>query len=289
MTTDRKVMTPAAPLLVGAAITTLDLARRLLRERHLFAPERDAEVSWDPAAYGLPGDRVREVWIPAGDGRQLYAWHCRSPQPIASALFCHGNRGNITTDAHLVRYLVDAGLDILAFDYRGFGRSEGRPSPRGLVADAQAAAEMHDQLRRADLPSILYGFSLGGAVAAQAAKRHRFDGVVLQSTFTNLRDVARLRFPRLPMHLLAGRTFDTLAAIRGLETPLLIVHGKADEAIPHVMANSLFEACAGPKWLTLVDNALHRTVHEQGRSLSDAVRAFALEIGALKRDRDNPR
>jgi fermentation-respiration switch protein FrsA (DUF1100 family) len=147
---------------------------------------------------------------------------------------------------------------VLLFDYRGFGRSSGRPSLRGAVADGVAAARHHERIRPAHLPSVLYGYSLGGAVAAQVTRRHRFDALILQSTFSSLSGLARVLYPRLPMHLVAGSLLDTARVVRHLEVPLLVLHGTEDEAIPCRMAEELFVACPAPKRIRRVEGALHK-------------------------------
>jgi fermentation-respiration switch protein FrsA (DUF1100 family) len=271
-------------MLGGAAVVAaLDMIRRRFRGHRLFAPASEPERGWEPADYGFQRDAVEEVRIPSTHGRTLHGWYCRAASPIASLLFCHGNRGNITTDAALVRHLVDAGLNVLAFDYRGFGLSPGTPSPRGLVADALSAAREHDAIRPPNLPSLVYGFSLGGAVAAQAARRHAFDGLILQSTFTNLRDLARILFPRAPMHMIAGTAFDTLAVVRALEHPLLVIHGTADQAIPSWMAQSLYDECStSPKRIALIEDGAHRDLHERDDAVARAVRTFIADVVQMR-------
>src|SRR5213078_4315770 len=106
---------------------------------------------------------------------------------------------------------------------------------------------------------ILYGFSLGGSIAAQVIRRHSFDGLVLQSTFTNLPDITRVAFPRLPLHVFSGRLFDTLGVVRKLRVPVLIIHGGSDEVCPRWMAHALHDSCvAEKKKLVIVDGGLHK-------------------------------
>jgi pimeloyl-ACP methyl ester carboxylesterase len=206
----------------------------------------------------------------------LHAWYCHAPRPIASALFCHGNTGNLTTSADIIPHLQRAGLNVLFFDYRGFGKSSGIASIGGVISDAMAAAAFHDTLRPRDLPSILYGFSLGGAIGSQVAKHHPFDGVILQSTFTSLREISRVAFPRAPLHLMAGGLFDTLAVVRRLRVPLLVLHGDADEVVPHSMASRLFDACRGSRRIQKVTGGLHKDLFQRDpEALVRAIHTFA--------------
>lgn len=253
------------PLIVGAAaITAIDLARRIFRRSQLFAPSPDPAKSWDPADYGVPPETVEEQRMKTPDGETLYGWYCRSPRPVASALFCHGNRGNLTTSADVIPHLLAAGINVLFFDYRGFGRSSGVPSINGIVSDGVTAARFHDAIRPKSLPSILYGYSLGGAVAAQVIGRHPFDALILQSTFTSLPRITRVLFPRMPLHLVAGNLFDTLSVIRRVTIPLLVIHGGADEVVPCSMAREIFEACAAAKKkLEIVEGGRHKDLYQR--------------------------
>lgn len=268
-------------LIGGAAVLALDLGRRLFRRSQLFCPEREPLISWDPQDYGIPRERTEELRFETDDGEELYGWYCRSKNPIASALYCHGNTGNLSNPAHAMPYLLDAGINILLFDYRGYGRSTGTPSFGGIVDDGVTAARLHDKIRPKNLPSILYGFSLGGAIAAQVIRRHPFDGLILQSTFTNLPDLARVAFPRIPIHLVSGRLLDTLDFIRHVKVPTLFIQGSADEVCPGWMAQKLYDACAAKtKKLVLVEGGLHKDLFERDDSqeLVWAINRFATEL-----------
>ena len=247
-------------LFAAGALAALDLGRRLYRQSQLFNPEREPVKSWDPVDYGIPREAWEEHWIPTKDGETLHAWYCRAPEPKASGVFCHGNRANLTLSADIIPHLLRAGLSILFFDYRGFGRSTGRPTVRGVLSDAITAARFHDTLRPPHLPSILYGYSLGGAIAAQVIRRHPFDALILQSTFTTLTDLTRVMYPRGPMPLLAGRLFDTLGVVRKLDVPLLVLHGTADEVAPCAMAHALHDACPGKKRIQSIEGGMHNDI-----------------------------
>jgi len=236
-----------------------ELARRTFRRMQLFCPTREPVISWSPADYGIPRERAEELWIETDDGEFLYGWYCRAEKPLASALYCHGNTGNLTNTAFVMPHLLNSGINILLFDYRGFGRSTGSPSLGGIIDDGVAAARMHEKIRPKHIPSILYGFSLGGAIAAQVIRRHTFDGLILQSTFTSLPDITRVAYPNLPLHLFSGRLFDTLAVVQKLTIPVMIIHGAEDEVCPRSMAERLHDfSAAEKKKLVLVDGGLHK-------------------------------
>lgn len=271
----------AAPVIIGGlTVVALDVARRVFRRTQLFCPTREPLTSWHPEDYGIDKTHVDELWFETDDGEMLYGWYCRADRPIASALYFHGNTGNLSNVAHVMPHLMAAGINVLLFDYRGFGRSSGRPSLSGIISDGITAARFHESIRPHDVPSLLYGYSLGGAVAAQVIQHHSFDGLVLQSTFTNLPDMARVTFPRIPLHLVAGDFFDTMAAVRKLKIPLLIMHGDDDETCPCWMANKLYEACpTTKKQIILVGGGLHKDLYvRDADSLVWAVNRFAQDI-----------
>ena len=264
----------------AAAFLAADILRRAYTRSQLFAPSPDPVKSWDPVDYGIPAGAAEEVWFDTSDGQRLYGWYCRAEQPVASALFCHGNTANLTLSADMIPHLLRAGLNVLFFDYRGFGRSSGKATYAGVIADGVTAARLHDRIRPQDLPSVLYGFSLGGAIAAQVIRRHPFDGLILQSTFTTLSALTRLLFPRLPLHLLAKHLFNSIGVIRRIDVPLLILHGTNDEVVPCTMAHELFGACSTPKKkLHCVDGALHKDLfHVDPETLVSVIAAFISEL-----------
>ena len=271
----------ALPLLAGSVgiAAALEIGRRVYRNTQLFCPSTDPLKSWNPADYGIPPGAAEPQWFETPDGELLHGWYCRARRPIASGIFCHGNTGNLTYSAEVIPHLLDAGINVLFFDYRGFGKSTGRPSIHGIIADGVTAARYHERLRPKGLPSILYGYSLGGAVAAQVIKHHPFDGLILQSTFTTLPEITRVLFPRLPLHALVGDLYDTRSVVARLTVPLLIIHGASDEVVPCWMAHTLHESCNARKRIVIVDGGQHKDLYtREGESLVWAVNRFAADL-----------
>ena len=275
------------PLLVsGATLITLELGRRLFRHTQLFCPTSEPLVSWDPQDYGLERRHVDEMWIETDDGEVLHAWYCRAEKPIASALYFHGNTGNLTHFVDVMPHFVAAGIIVLIFDYRGFGRSSGIPTLHGVIDDGICAARFHEKLRPKGVPSMLYGYSLGGAIAAQVIRHHSFDGFVLQSTFTTLPEIARAAFPKLPVHLIAGRIFDTMSVVRTLKVPLLVLHGTDDETCPCWMAHKLYDACEAPwKRIHAVDGGMHKDLFARDcENIVWTINRFAVDLPRNQHD-----
>ncbi|HYS53508.1 MAG TPA: alpha/beta fold hydrolase [Thermoanaerobaculia bacterium] len=275
----RRIKKFSLPLLVGGGtIVALEVARRLFRITQLFRPTRDPVATWNPEDYGIRREQAEEVWIETDDGELLYGWHLRANNPIASALYCHGNTGNLTNPAHLMPRLLECGINVLLFDYRGYGKSSGRATVRGVVTDTVAAAKYHDAIRPRNVPSLLFGFSLGGAIAAQVAQQYPFDGLILQSTFSTLPDVTRVAFPRVPLHLVSGWAFDTVRALKTLRIPVLILHGTNDEACPCWMADAMFDACgSASKEIYRIEGGQHKDLWDRdGAAMAAVVNRFAL-------------
>ena len=279
------------PLVLGATtLLALDAARRAFRRMQLFCPTREPVISWNPEDYGVPPGRAQELWIETDDGEFLYGWYCHAERPVASTLYCHGNTGNLTNTAFVLPHLLASGINVLCFDYRGYGRSSGSPSLSGVIDDSVAAARMHEKIRPKHLPSMIYGFSLGGAIAAEVVRRHSFDGLVLQSTFTSLPEITRVAFPRLPLHRISGRLFDTLSIVGRLRIPVLIIHGGADEFCPCWMARVLHDGCAAEKkTLLVVEGGLHKDLWlRDPDSLVWAINRFATDLTLSPRTIDVP-
>jgi alpha-beta hydrolase superfamily lysophospholipase len=235
--------------------------------------------SWNPSDYGIPDRAVEEHWIETPDGEHLYAWYCRSANPVASGVFCHGNTANLTISADVIPHLLNAGFNVLFFDYRGFGRSTGRASFSGVISDGVTASRFHDRIRPQNLPTVLYGYSLGGAVAAQVIRRHTFDGLILQSTFTSLPSVTKVLYPRLPLHLFAGNVLNTVEVVRRLQVPLLVLHGTDDEVCPCSMAREIFAACTTTKKMVSIEGGLHKDLFlRDPDSLIWAISQFITEL-----------
>lgn len=218
-------------------------------ERSLvFRPSRFPEGNWKPA--GLPHE---DVWFRSADGTRLHGWYSPHPAPRAWVLFAHGIRGNLTDRAEIVRVFHERlGLSVLAFDYRGFGRSEGKPSEAGILADARAARgwlARREGIAEHDV--ILLGRSLGGAVAIDLAAREGCRALVLQNTFTSLADAVSFHVPwfsvrRLLRSVMEAR-LDSLSKIATYAGPLLQSHGLEDHVVPYRLGEKLFAAAKGPK------------------------------------------
>lgn len=235
---------------VGCA-TVRNSGVAVLEDRLVYQPSMEAD-SWQPQ--GLVKE---DVTFSAADGVLLHGWYCPVQNPRAVVLYAHGNGGNIATRASFYRLLTERlGVTVLAFDYRGYGRSAGEPSEEGLLADARAARRfLAEKAGVAESDIILYGQALGGGVMVDLAAKDGARGLILESTFSSLSAVANHKYP-LTGSLLQDK-YDSLAKIGDYQGPLLMVHGERDRIVPIKQAKELHAAANEPKWFLTIPEAGH--------------------------------
>ena len=219
----------------------------------VFLPSR--KVTQTPADADL---RFADVEIATDDGERLHGWWIPARAPAAGhVLLCHGNAGNVGDRVLHAALLTSAGFDVLLFDYRGYGRSSGRPSEEGTYRDARAARAALVARDGVDGARVLYvGESLGGAVALALALEAPPAGLVLQSAFTSIRDMARRHYPFIPRALVPD-AYPSLSLIAGLRAPLLVIHGEEDRIVPAMHGDELFAAAPEPKRLVRLPGVGH--------------------------------
>lgn len=244
-------------LAVLAALCASQLACagcRSLDDRLVYQPARFPEGRWVP-----PGLRFEDAWFDSADGTRLHGWYCPHSAPRDVVLVAHGNGGNLSYDWEMMRLLVDQlHVTAMSFDYRGYGRSEGKPTERGVLADAGAARGWLASKAGVSEPDIvLIGRSLGGGVMVDLTAADGARGLVLESTFTSLPDVAARVFPYVPVRALMRNRMDSLSKIASYRGPLLQSHGSADRLIPIELARQLHEAANEPKQFVTIAGADH--------------------------------
>jgi pimeloyl-ACP methyl ester carboxylesterase len=253
----------ALPSLAVAAVGAIGTyARNRLQTSHLFAPDRHPIGFWDPAAYGLA---VEDVWFEAEDGARLHGWWIAHPYALGTLIYCHGNNGNVTNRIGVLDDLRRLGVNLLAFDYRGYGRSEGIPDEEGLCRDVRAAWD-YLIAERAQRPAsiLLFGHSLGGAVAIDGALHREVAGLVVQSSFTSVRDMARTIYPRVPLHYVARNQFRSIDKVGRLAMPKLFIHGTQDPTVPISLGRALHDRAPAPKEWYEVEGGGHSELHRHG-------------------------
>jgi fermentation-respiration switch protein FrsA (DUF1100 family) len=256
----RTTLTALRRILVAivAALVFWTAILMLFEERFVFFPRPFPSGPYDDAKF-IPG--LQEHWVRAADGSRLHAWFAPVDSPIAVILHSHGNGGNLSYDIERIRRFQRAGLAFFAYDYRGYGKSEGAPSEAGVILDAIAAYDhLRDSLHVPASEIIVWGTSLGGAVAVQLAAQRPVAGLILESTFTSAPDVAALAYPFLPVRWLMRTSFNSVAVLPSLSLPTLHIHGDRDEVIDVDLGRRLYEAARGPKAWYEVPGAGHNDV-----------------------------
>jgi uncharacterized protein len=190
----------------------------------------------------------RDLRMATDDGERLHGWWIDAQKDsLGHLLLCHGNAGNVGDRVLHAALLTATGFDVLLFDYRGYGRSSGRPTEHGTYRDARAALTCLIAQPAVDPARVFYlGESLGGAVALDLALERPPAGLVLLSAFSGVRDLGRLHYPYVPTALVPD-AYPTLRRIHELHAPLLVLHGDRDDIVPLPQGRALFEAAPGPK------------------------------------------
>jgi fermentation-respiration switch protein FrsA (DUF1100 family) len=227
-----------------------------LDEPILFQPAKHPRGRWDDRP-----ESCRDIWFESADKTRLHGWYSAAEDPVETVLYCHGNAGNVSLYGRWMEYMrKERRLSILVFDYRGYGRSEGMPTIEGAVADALAArAEL---ARLSGVKSdriILWGRSLGGAIAVEAAAAEPPRGLVLESTFSSFRDVADVHRPSLSW-LVPEDRLNSVLTIGKVRCPLLQAHGTVDRVVPYDLGKKLHEAASEPKTLLTFQGYGHHDI-----------------------------
>lgn len=249
-----------------AIVLTLLFVLRVVLQLALFHPDHSI-------VHG-PG---REFSYAAHDGSPLVGYVLEAKDPKHFLIFFHGNTGNASYNREWISRIAEEDTTVFLPEYRGYGKSAGFPTPKRIVQDGLAGYDVAMSTLHFD-PSrtIVYGESLGGAVAAQVLKSRRARAAILQSTFTSLHDMAR-RVTLLPLTYLlpSGRELNSVEALRGLNIPVLHLHGERDRTIPFRLGKRLHAALAGPKTWVAFPNAVHSLPTDQ---VLPHIRAFLSKL-----------
>jgi hypothetical protein len=217
---------------------------RWFEHSQVYQPFAKLEASGDAL-----GRAFEDVHFSASDGIKLNGWffpaNTNSRRANLAVQICHGNGGNISHRLGFCEAMLETGVNVFIFDYRGYGRSSGRPTEEGTYRDAMAA---YHWLRQKGFTHIVaYGESLGGGVAGELALRESLAGLVLQSTFTSVPDIGAELFPWLLVRWINTIKYDTHSKLPRLKIPVLVMHSRSDTMIPFAHGEKLFAAANEPK------------------------------------------
>jgi fermentation-respiration switch protein FrsA (DUF1100 family) len=230
-------------VMVAVGYIGLALVLYFMQPKFVYGPIR--ELPYTPAELGLP---FEEVFFRTGDRLQLHGWFVPVPNADFTVLYCHGNGGNMMYFLDTVNFLNGLGLNCFIFDYRGYGSSEGRPTENGTYLDVRAAYRWLTK-KKGIVPQriIIFGWSLGGSIAAYLASRVKPRGLIIDSTFTSYADIGKKFYPYMPVRWFARFNYPTIEYVRKVSCPVLVIHSRDDEIVPFEFGLSLYEAANEPK------------------------------------------
>lgn len=244
-------------------------------EKQVFFP--DKTIVQTPADYDLP---FEDVWFTSSDSVRLHGWLISAVPSKYILVFCHGNAGNISHRLDNVRLLHQRGISVFIFDYRGYGRSDGRISEKGFYLDSEAAHEVARKwAEKHKAKLIVFGRSLGGVAATHLGATKNCDGLILESTFTNMGAMARAHYPLPYAERLLKHRLNAVGEISQVRAPILFFHGDKDRIVPIRLGRGLFEAAPNPKEFVVIPGAGHNdTYYVAGKDYFDKLESFLAKL-----------
>ena len=227
----------------------------------IFHPS--AEIVQTPRHAGL---EFQDLFFTTADGVRLNGWFIPHPEARATMVWFHGNAGNISHRVENIKLLYDkVKINIFIFDYRGYGRSGGSVSEEGTYRDGAAALDFVKKQLRVDAKNlIIFGRSLGAAVAAEMALRFESRGLILETPFMSIREMAKTVFPILPIGPLLQTRYDVVEKVGKIKVPLLVLHGDRDDVVPYEQGKKVFAAAGEPKEFYTIGGATHNDTYLVG-------------------------
>lgn len=239
----KRVMLDVLLIIVGLFIVYIFLCFYLYfnQDSYIFFPEK--RITAIPKTYRM---EYEDIFVKTSDGVEINVWYI--PQKDSPLIIhCNGNGGNLSDRVEKFFLLHNLGFAVIGFDYRGYGKSGGKPSEDGFYEDLIGVVKLSEERGYKTNGTILYGESIGGGVALQIATEKDFSFLILESTFTSIQDMARIYYKIFPTSILLKSKFDNLSKIKKIKTPVVIMHSKEDEIVPYFMGRKLYENAKEPK------------------------------------------
>ncbi len=269
------LLMPVIWVVVAVAGAYIILAGLLFvfQSHFVYYPERILVAN--PGSIGL---NFKNVSFETSDRVELSGWFIPGAGASGVILFCHGNAGNISHRLESVQMFHRLGLDVFIFDYRGYGQSKGKTTEQGTYKDAEAAWRYLIETRQMNPDQIVvFGRSLGGAIASWLSQTHPPGALILESTFTSLPDIAATLYPYLPVRWLSRFEYDTAEYLGRVDCPVLIVHSRDDEIMPFGHGQQLFEVAKEPKRFLEISGTHNEGFITSGGHYEEGLNAFILE------------
>ncbi|HXX56369.1 MAG TPA: alpha/beta hydrolase [Thermodesulfovibrionales bacterium] len=236
----------------------------------LYFPAREIEAT--PRNIGLD---YHKLTLLTKDGLNISAWFIPADNARGFVLFCHGNAGNISHRLDSIRIFHDLRLSVFIFDYRGYGKSEGSPNEKGTYLDAEAGWDyLRDVLHVDPGRIIIFGRSLGSAVAAEVALRKQTGILIMESGFTSVPALGKKFFPHLPVSLISRYHYESIGKVGRLRIPKLFIHSPEDEIVPFEHGLMLFERASEPKEFLRITGGHNEGFLVSGREYVEGLKAY---------------
>jgi hypothetical protein len=240
-----------------------------LESRSLFFPSKRIEHT--PATAGL---EFTDTFFKTKDNKTINGWFIPAKDSEFTILFFHGNGGNISHRLDKIKILNNIGLNVFIIDYRGYGKSQGKPSEKGVYLDASAAYDYLVKILGVGPDSIIvYGESLGGAVAIELCTKVTAKGLIIEETFTSIRDMAKIIYPYFPSVFVADR-FNSLTRAGKISIPKLFIHSRNDDIVPFSLGEKLYKKAREPKHLVVISGGHNNAFLESEQDYTGYVKNF---------------
>lgn len=242
---------------------------RYFEQKSIYFPMK--EIGTTPRDVGL---EYEDVYFKTKDDVELNGWLVSKEGSSIYLLFCHGNAGNISHRLEIINMFVNVGLNVFIFDYRGYGKSQGKPSEKGLYKDAAAAYGYLISRGVKKEKIVIFGESLGGAVAIELAKDLDKGALITEGAFTSVPDMAGDIYPFLPIRFLVSSRYNSISKIKDVKIAKLIIHSRDDEIILYKHGKRLFEVAPSPKEFLELRGSHNEAVLLMRKEFSGAVSNF---------------
>lgn len=258
-------------LTIVVLIFVLWWALRAFERANVYMPSRILQAK--PTDIGL---RYEDVTLTTEDLVSLHAWFVPTEKPIATLLFCHGNAGNVSHRLDSIRIFHELSLNVLIFDYRGYGRSNGRASEEGTYLDARAA---YAHAKSTAHSVVVFGRSLGGAIAVDLVSRvDDAAALIVESSFTSSVALGKEIYPFLPVSWIATIQYESIRKIPRVCCPVLVIHSRNDDVIPFHHGRGLFDAAPEPKRFLEISGDHNAGFVDSGPTYTDGIREFLRDM-----------
>ncbi len=257
-------------LIVLAVYLGLTIFLFFFQSHMVYYPVREIEAT--PGNIGLSHE---EILFESKDRTKLHGWFIPARESNGIILICHGNGGNISHRLETIRIFNRLGLSVVIFDYRGYGKSSGKPGEQGTYADAEAALHwIIETQNKVSEDVIIFGRSLGGAVAAWLARKYTPKALILESTFTSIPDMGSELYPWFPVRFFSRFKYPTVEYMKEVKCPVLILHSSGDDLVPFSHGMHLFDAAPEPKEFIELIGSHNDGFLTSGKHYTDGLQTF---------------